>query len=1092
MLVNNQSYIYFASIQDIRGSEIVGGKFNKNEDVLNIDWDLIIIDEAHEGTKTDLGIKVFDRCIKENTRILHLSGTPFNLMDDFKEDEIFTWDYVMEQQAKNDWDMLHFGDPNPYECLPRMNIFTYHLGKLFADYADTDIAFNFKEFFRVDEKGNFIHEMHIKQFLDMLVKDDAESNYPFSTEEYRDNFRHSLWMIPGVKEAKALSNLLQKHPVFGLFEIVNVAGDGDEEVDSTDALGAVEKAITDKPNETYTITLSCGRLTTGVSVKAWTACFMLAGSYNTAASAYMQTIFRVQTPATINGAIKKECFVFDFAPDRTLKVIAEAARISSKAGKTTEDDRIVLENFINFCPILGFNGSKMISYDAPSMLEQLKKVYVERVINNGFEDSYLYSDKLMQLDNIDLQEFESLKKVIGTTKSMAKTNEIIINNQGLNEQEFEQLRNIQNEKRENPTIELTEEQKALLEKQEKAKKNRDAAISILRGISIRMPLLIYGAELSQELNFKNSDAQTEEELTIDTFAKKIDDQSWNEFMPKGVSKETFESFKKYYDPDIFRAAGKRIREMAKAADHLSIEERIHRISNIFSTFRNPDKETVLTPWKVVNRHLSDCLGGWNFYDNEYTTTLETPRFVEHAGITQNVYKKTSKILEINSKSGLYPLYCAYSIYKQREKLEIGINPTKEMQMHLWHKVLAENIYVICKTPMAKSITKRTLAGFTNAPINALYFEDLVNQLKNKSQAFIDKVNGGKYWNKKESLMKFDAIVGNPPYNVIDGGHGSSALPVYNTFVEIAKKLEPIYLSMIMPSRWMTGGKGLNNFRENMLNDKHIKILHDYLDSSDCFPSVQIEGGICYFLWDLNTEGKCKIYSHLIDKSVSCAEMFLNKNSTDILIRDVTIVSILNKIVLTEENSFEKYVLPRNPFGISNEILDKCIENSKPDTYKILGRFDNKRGIKFLSNKSITIKNDNLVNEWKVFVSKADGAAGQIGNPIPARIIGKAEIGEPNMICSETFLTIGAFNSKQITQNVIIFMATKFFRFMVGIRKNKNMTRDTYKFVPLQDFTKKSDIDWSKTIPEIDKQLYAKYNLNTDEISFIEKMIKSME
>jgi hypothetical protein len=180
--------------------------------------------------------------------------------------------------------------------------------------------------------------------------------------------------------------MLKTHPVFGQFEIVNVAGDGDEEEANEEALKKVEKAIGDNPHETYTITLSCGRLTTGVSVKAWTAVFMLSGSHNTSASAYMQTIFRVQTPATINGKVKEECFVFDFAPDRTLKVIAETAKVSAKAGKTTGEDRKIMGEFLNFCPIIAFDGSQMTDYDVNGMLEQLKKVYIERVVNNGFED----------------------------------------------------------------------------------------------------------------------------------------------------------------------------------------------------------------------------------------------------------------------------------------------------------------------------------------------------------------------------------------------------------------------------------------------------------------------------------------------------------------------------------------------------------------------------------------------------------------------------------------------------------------------------------------------------------------------------------
>ena len=328
-------YVYFASMQDLRGSELVGGNFDKNNEVFATAWDCIIVDEAHEGTQTDLGKAVMQELTKDKTKILRLSGTPFNLLDDFKEDEIYTWDYVMEQRAKASWDELHFGDPNPYASLPTMNIYTYDLGRLLNEFVDEDVAFNFREFFRVNDNGTFVHDKDVSAFLNLITKEDRESCYPFANEEYRNIFRHTLWMLPGVKEARAMSAMLQTHSVFQHFKVVNVAGNGDEDEESKDALVAVEEAIGKDPDATRTITLSCGRLTTGVSVKAWTAVFMLSGSYNTAASSYMQTIFRVQTPAAINGKVKEQCYVFDFAPDRTLKVIAETAKISSKTGKTS-------------------------------------------------------------------------------------------------------------------------------------------------------------------------------------------------------------------------------------------------------------------------------------------------------------------------------------------------------------------------------------------------------------------------------------------------------------------------------------------------------------------------------------------------------------------------------------------------------------------------------------------------------------------------------------------------------------------------------------------------------------------------------------
>lgn len=711
-------YVYFASMQDLRGSELVGGNFDKNNEVFATAWDCIIVDEAHEGTQTDLGKAVMQELTKDKTKILRLSGTPFNLLDDFKEDEIYTWDYVMEQRAKASWDELHFGDPNPYASLPTMNIYTYDLGRLLNEFVDEDVAFNFREFFRVNDNGTFVHDKDVSAFLNLITKEDRESCYPFANEEYRNIFRHTLWMLPGVKEARAMSAMLQTHSVFQHFKVVNVAGNGDEDEESKDALVAVEEGIGKDPDATRTITLSCGRLTTGVSVKAWTAVFMLSGSYNTAASSYMQTIFRVQTPAAINGKVKEQCYVFDFAPDRTLKVIAETAKISSKTGKTSGNDRKIMGEFLNFCPIISIEGSKMNQFDVPRMLEQLKKVYVERVVRNGFEDRSLYNDELMKLNDLELQEFDDLKKIIGQTKAMPKTNQVDINNQGLTDEQYEELESLEkkSKKKGKDKQPLTEEEKQRLEELKKKKNNREAAISILRGISIRMPLLIYGAELKDE----------SQEITIDNFASLIDPQSWEEFMPKGVTKQKFNNIKKYYDPEIFCAAGKRIRAMARAADKLSVEERIERITDIFSTFRNPDKETVLTPWRVVNMHLGDCLGGYNFFEQGYETTLSEPRFIDKGEVTANVFAEDSRILEINSKSGLYPLYMAYSIYRTRVKNSLFSVSSIEDEQQIWDKVVAENIFVICKTPMAKSITKRTLIGFRKAKVNTRYFEDLIS------------------------------------------------------------------------------------------------------------------------------------------------------------------------------------------------------------------------------------------------------------------------------------------------------------------------------------------------------------------------------
>lgn len=257
--------------------------------------------------------------------------------------------------------------------------------------------------------------------------------------------------------------------------------------------------------------------------------------------------------------------------------------------------------------------------------------------------------------------------------------------------------------------------------------------------------------------------------------------------------------------------------MARSADNSTVEERIARITNIFSTFRNPDKETVLTPWRVVNMHLGDCLGGYVFFDEKMENKLEKPCYVNHGEVTENVFAENAKILEINSKSGLYPLFMAYSIYKNILKTKFPKDDSVtsiEAQLKIWDKVVAENIYVLCKTPMAKSITKRTLIGFRNAKVNTRYFEDLINQITHKKQNFLDKVKQGKtYWKSNNNdNMKFNAIVGNPPYQDTGGAGGNNDAPIFHHFCRIASKVSSKYSSLIIPSRWFAAGRENLNWR----------------------------------------------------------------------------------------------------------------------------------------------------------------------------------------------------------------------------------------------------------------------------------------
>ena len=896
--------VYFASMQDMRGSKEVGGKFDKNNAVFSTEWDLVVVDEAHEGTQTELGKAVLGQLVSRQTKTILLSGTPFNLLDDYKEEEVFTWDYIMEQKQKIDWEIAHLGDANPYATLPAISIYTYDLGRLMSEYSDEEKAFNFREFFRTREDGCFVHEQDVLRFLDLLCCDDEDSLYPYSNDHFRDIFRHTLWVLPGVKAAKALSKLLANHPVFGAFRVVNVAGDGDEEEENRDALDLVNKAIGRDSDATYTITLSCGRLTTGVSVKPWTGVFMMAGAYSTSAAGYMQTIFRVQTPYTHNGKMKTDCYAFDFAPDRTLRVLAEVAKVSHKVGKQTEEDRQVLGDFLNFCPIISINGSQMKPYDVKTMLGQLKRAQIERVVQGGFEDGALYNDELLQLTDAELKDFSDLKTTIGRTKAMPRTGDIDINRQGLSNEEYAEKKKLEDKKKKDLS---PEEQKRLDELKEKGSQRRDA-ISILRGISIRMPLMLYGAEIEDE----------DKELSIDNFVELVDDQSWEEFMPRDVTKEVFLRFKRYYDPDVFREAGKRIREIARMADKFTIEERIGRITALFATFRNPDKETVLTPWRVVNMHLADSLGGYCFMDKTFAQPLDTPRQVVIEGVTDKVFHPKSLILEINSKSGLYPLYAAYSIYRARlrEESEKTGEVDRAFALELWDQTLEENILVVCKTPMARSITRRTLAGFRKTAVHAEDYPELIKAITTKPDCVVNKLRSGKeFWKiNDDEMMKIDAIIGNPPYQVMDGGgNGAAAKPIYQEFVQASVKMSPNFVSLIIPARWYAGGRGLDAFRQAMLSSPHIDYIKDFPDAKDCFPTANISGGVCFVRWNKSScTSMCQFVNHIGGVEFSKSRR-LNAHAS--FIRYNAAVDIIDKVLKVTRHNLVGMVSRYMPFGL---------------------------------------------------------------------------------------------------------------------------------------------------------------------------------
>lgn len=1168
-------YAFFVSMQYIRLSELVNSKTQaknagkeqdnnyrnstskENEmlkaDILKTDWDLIIIDEAHEGTLTSLGKGVIqDFLKKEKTKMLYLSGTPFNLYEDFKEDEIYTWDYIAEQTAKHNWNLEHPNEKNPYAELPKMNIFTYDITKNIDNILDQTGVFSFPEFFRTwtgnpkadkasmpeGAKGRFVYEPEVSEFLNLLSMKNDENNFPFSKPEYRQMFRHTLWVVSHVNEAAALEQLLKEHKIFRHFDVVNVAGRSETDEQNENALDKVLKAIGDNPEKTSTITISCGRLTTGVTVAPWTAVFYLKGGDR--AATYMQTIFRVQSPyKTPDGKIKKECYVFDFAPDRTLKIVAETAKFSSMATakekkkqegdeeKTQEmRDKETVRDFIELCPVLSMEGGKMSPMDVNDIYKQLENVFIDRLVRKGFDDPCLYNQDELNKVNPDLinRIGEHGGKAPDEKRKDAK--DTVDLSHMTDEQRAEWEEKIRQKKAEaknkaEEKLKKDEEFKAKWEamsdeereqwlkeeaeriaRREKAKEEREEfkkRMTNIRGIALRIPLLMYGG----------ADAgDPKDELTVDNFTRKIKDESWTEFMPKGISKEDFNKIRKCFNSTRFEEAGKKYRALTREADFMHIDERIRQITEIFSYFRNPDKETVLTPWRVVNMHMSDTIGGWCWYDesfDEKTGVLDTPRYVDQGDVTRQLFDNVdlagevqTKILEINSKTGLYPLYVTYSLFRRRldeyikaECIDKETVSVQEEQV-VWDDIVKDNMYVICNTPMAVGITRRTLFGFRQVDQKAnIKNVQLIERASKDQEGLIKELKSVGFWkgNSSKQEMKFNAVVGNPPYMLKQDA--TSDTPIYHQFMELGFQLSPL-ATFITPGRFLfDAGKTPKEFNSKMLNDDYFKVVRYEPDSTKIFDKVDIKGGIAITMHNTNMKyGRIirftshhelhtilkKVIEHKDFESIDKLIYLQNKFNLKELYKDYPEYK-----TIIGSNGREK----RLTTSIFNQLDVFSSVRKNGDDLEIIGLINNNRVYRYIPKRYIEA-HENLY-KYKVVIPASNGS-GAIGEVLSTPILG-----EPILGYTQSFIGIGAFETKAEADAVLKYVKTKFMRTMLGILKvTQHNHTDVWKFVPLQDFTPNSDIDWTQNIPDIDRQLYAKYNLSEDEIAFIEKMIKPMD
>ena len=498
--------------------------------------------------------------------------------------------------------------------------------------------------------------------------------------------------------------------------------------------------------------------------------------------------------------------------------------------------------------------------------------------------------------------------------------------------------------------------------------------------------------------------------------------------------------------------------------------------DVLSCLANLSNDEVFTPPEVVNQML-DMLPQ-ELFSNSDTTFLDPA-----------------------TKSGVFLREIAKRLLKGLEK---QIPDVQERVDHIFRKQL----FGIAMTELTSLLARRSLycSKYPNSSFSVTKFDtaegniryrqtqhtwsdgkcvycgaskaeyDRGNDLESHAYEFIHVSDAKRLWN-----MKFDVIISNPPYQMSDGGgNGASAKPIYQLFVEHAMRLNPRFLTMITPSRWFAGGKGLDEFRDAMLHDDRIRVIHDYPEASDCFAGVQIKGGVSYFLWDRDNQGTCSVYSHKGTEVLGPVVRPLLEPGCDTFIRYNEAISILHKVMNHHEPSMEDLVSVRMPFGFPNTFKGNKVKISDDDLLIYVSGNDREiRGSAAYVSKRLVTKGHEMIPWHKVYIAKAGSGSDSFPHPI----LPKPFYGAPGTVCNESYLVIGPFKDAEQCNNVMSYIATKLFRFLVLQKKTtQNAAKGVYQLVPQQDFTKA----WT------DEELYAKYGISDDEIAFIDSMIRPMD
>ncbi len=1181
--------ITFLSLQDLKGSKYFGGNYDKLRWVADLEWDLLIIDEAHEGVDTGRTDAAFDVIKRKHT--LHLSGTPFKALanEKFPKEAIYNWTYLDEQKIKQI--EIEEGEIGEHTDLPDLKLFTYRISQMITDQVNEgieiddetrDYAFDLNEFFRAKDK-KFVHANDVREFLRNLS---TNKKYPFSTPELREELKHTFWYVGNrVESVKALEKLLKEDPVFKDYKIIVAAGDGrsfeEEENDfkgNESSFQKVKKAIAENDK---TITLSCGQLTTGVTVKEWTAVLMLTDIKTP--SLYMQAAFRAQNPYKEfrNGelVLKKSAYLFDFAPTRVLEIYDQFANgLNPKAVKgeiTGKDREENIKELLNFFPVISedVNG-EMIELDANKVLTFPNVLAATEIVNARFMTNLLFNDSLKGVFNfpkeveyiLDKMQVEKNKRVQKTkntldlddartlnsnkSKEINTNTEIILGEKIFKTNTERVVDNLLEQNNEqiyaDELIEkVSEIAKPLIAKYKEVYKATQAETNeVTKQIQEKVKQIAEeynNAEIKDsealkqklidtiELDFVTNSVTQKEEEKVEKVQKTKEDEIRDKlrsftrtipmFIMANASKDeiTIDNFDtEIDDQDFLELTSITKEEFHKLRDGFDYEEEGERktFQGVFNKYRF---NASIAEFRLKKDQLANYFTAeediFELIPNQKTNQIFTPKKVVQMMIDQleehdpNLFTRTdSTFIDLYMKSGMYITEIVKKLYNNtREQYKRDEDCLKH--------ILENQVYGLAPTPILQGITQSYIFGFdVEKKISRKNF--IQHDITPEAQQGKAKQILQEFLNLNEN-MKFDAVVGNPPYQDEEETNNRKT-PIYPYFYDASFLISNISI-LISPARFLFDA-GLTNKRWNskMLNNKHLKVLLYEDDASKIFPNTDIKGGVVVIKHDrkhnygpigqfIKSEDIRKLYERISKFNYSSFSTIIIGGRADFLMNEEfhkaypnaksDLLKAIQETASLKGNSIPNSLAP----GSDNEIVTSTLEilsyaflpqkpSNSEEYYEIVGVIKNRRVSGWIKKEHLTTRrpNKNNIDFFKVFIPKSMGS-GTFGETLSQPLIGN-----PGSTSTPTFLRIGMFTTKLEAENCANYIKSKFARAVLGIKK---VTQDNpvpvWENIPLQDFTEKSDIDWSKSISEIDQQLYKKYNLSNEEITFIEDNVQPM-